>query len=110
MVNGQAGSYYHFTRDDQFAYPGTSQPNIISVRILVTTSSQLITLPNGIPCSTVTLYPESDVIYINWTGSAATTGNAKIPVGIPFTYQGPPILTFAFLGATATGYLSYQAW
>lgn len=89
----------------------TDQAGSTSALANIANTSTTITL--DAPCRKVTVwtYSDSAAIHVNFKGNAAaTTSNAKIAPGASYTWGGPnaePITTFRYIGASATGQLSY---
>lgn len=54
--------------------------------------------------------PAAAVIYVDLAGGTATTADFRIDPGASFVYEGEPISTFNYIGATATGTVSVMAW
>ncbi|MBX9771928.1 MAG: hypothetical protein K2X29_11180 [Candidatus Obscuribacterales bacterium] len=101
-------SAYGATRDDKFKYPGCLQGSITNIRPNVVASDTQITLT--VPCSTICIFAEDDDIHVNWNNGTATTNHPMIKAGTAFTYQGPPMRQFHYIGASATGKVSITAW
>ena len=83
--------------------------NFTNFTASILATAQTVTLAT--PSSSVTIYVAAGgaAIYIDFTGSDATTNSFMIPAGSSFSYVGPLIAHFSYIGASASGTYSVFA-
>lgn len=89
---------------------GVAQTNITNTTANVANTSTAITLATASRRIVVKTDPAAAIIYVDLAGGTATTADFRVEPGGALVYEGEPITTFNYIGATATGTISVLAY
>jgi hypothetical protein len=89
---------------------GLSQADITNTTANVANTSTTITLAAASRRIVIKTDPAAAVIYVDLANGTATSADFRIDPGASFVYEGEPISTFKYIGASATGTISVAAW
>jgi hypothetical protein len=89
---------------------GQPQGNFTNTTASVANSDTTITLTKASRHVIIKTDPAAAIIYVDLNSGTATTADFRIEPGGALTYEGEPVATFHYIGATATGTISVMAW
>lgn len=89
---------------------GKLQGSFSNATTNVANTSTTITLDKAARHVVIKTDPAAAVIYVDLDNGTATSADFRIDPGAGFMYEGKPITTFKYIGASAAGTISVAAW